>query len=294
MPKSGKEIRRRIRSVKSTEQITKAMKMVAAARLRKSEGRTEASRPYTDTLREVMNRLGSVASEVDHPFLTHIAADVPHVVLLLMTSDKGLCGSFNSHLLSAAEKFIAAQHEQGREVSLICAGKKGRDWAKKTGREILEFHPSFTDKTTFTDLKQLMDLLTRLYTGKEVSEVHLLYARFVNVVKNIPTVVRLLPIEALPSDEEDDGEYRHEYMLEPSPEELLANLLPSYFRTLLFQAAIENFTSENGSRMVAMDNATKAAGEMIDELTLQYNKARQAGITLELLDIVGGAEALEG
>jgi F-type H+-transporting ATPase subunit gamma len=122
MPKSGKEIRRRIRSVKSTEQITKAMKMVAAARLRKSEGRTAASRPYTDTLREVMNRLGSVAGEVDHPFLAHIAADVPHVVLLLMTSDKGLCGSFNSHLLAAAERFIAAQQVQGRKVSLFCAG----------------------------------------------------------------------------------------------------------------------------------------------------------------------------
>lgn len=294
MPKSGKEIRRRIRSVKSTEQITKAMKMVAAARLRKSEGRTAASRPYTDTLREVMTRLGSIAGEVDHPFLAHIAVDVPHVVLLLMTSDKGLCGSFNSHLLTAAERFIASQKAMGREVKLICAGKKGRDWARKTGREVLAYYPSFTDKTTFADLKQLMDLLTTMYTGKEVSEVHLLYARFINVVKNIPTSVRLLPIEALPAGEEDDGEYRHDYMLEPSAEELLANLLPSYFRTLLFQAAIENFTSENGSRMVAMDNATKAAGEMIEDLTLQYNKARQAGITLELLDIVGGAEALEG
>jgi F-type H+-transporting ATPase subunit gamma len=294
MPKSGKEIRRRIRSVKNTEQITKAMKMVAAARLRKSESRTEASRPYTDTLREVMGHLGSVAADVDHPFLAHIAPEVPRSILVLLTSDKGLCGSFNSHLIAAAERHIAAERDKGRAVGLVCAGKQGRNWATKTGQDILAYYPSFNDKTTFADLKPLMDLLTGEYLSQRSAEVHLLYARFVNVVKNIPTIIRLLPIESLASDEEAAGEYRHEYMLEPSPQELLASLLPSYFRALLFQAAIENFTSENGSRMVAMDNATKAAGEMIDDLTLQYNKARQAGITLELLDIVGGAEALEG
>jgi F-type H+-transporting ATPase subunit gamma len=134
------------------------------------------------------------------------------------------------------------------------------------------------------------------YLNMEVAEVYLIYARFVNVIKNVPTLVRLLPIESMPLDEGGAGEdgYRHEHALEPDPEELLRLLLPSYFRALLFQAALENFTSENGSRMVAMDNATSAAGDMIDELTLQYNKARQAGITMELLDIVGGAEALEG
>lgn len=294
MAKSGKDIRRRIRSVKNTEQITKAMKMVAAARLRKSESRTEASRPYADTLREVMGHLGSVADDVDHPFLAPIAPDVERVILVLLTSDKGLCGSFNSHLVAAAERFVTDQRGQGRTVSLVCAGKHGHKWAAKTGQDVLASYPSFTDKTTFGDLKPVMDLLTGEYLARQAAEVHLLYARFVNVVKNIPTVIRLLPIEALAEDEEADGEYRLDYMLEPSPQELLASLLPSYFRTLLFQAAIENFTSENGSRMVAMDNATKAAGEMIDQLTLQYNKARQASITLELLDIVGGAEALEG
>ncbi len=294
MSKGGKEIRRRIRSVKSTQQITKAMKMVAAARLRKAEGRTEASRPYTDTLREVMGRLGAVAAEVDHPYLRHIAPDEPRVYLLLLTSDKGLCGAFNSHLLRRAESFIAEQRERGRSVGVICAGKQGADWARKTGQDVVERYPSFTDQTTFADLSAVMQQLSQAYLSREVSEVHLIYARFVNVVKNIPTVVRLLPIEDLPAGEEQEHEYRQEYMLEPSPEELLASLLPSYFRTVLFQAAIENFTSENGARMVAMDNATNAAADMIDELTLQYNKARQAGITLELLDIVGGAEALKG
>jgi F-type H+-transporting ATPase subunit gamma len=300
MAKGGKEIRTRIRSVKSTQQITKAMKMVAAARLRKSEGRTQASRPYTDTLREVMGRLGAEAGEIDHPFLKHIVPKEPKepdVMLLLMTSDKGLCGSFNTNILRAAAAFYSEQEAKGRKVRLICAGKKGADWARIEGHEITERHPSYTDKTTFADLSPITKVIESAYLKMEVAEVYLIYARFVNVVKNVPTIVRMLPIESLPEDEEgksgEDG-YRHEHALEPDPEELLMLLLPSYFRALLFQAALENFTSENGSRMVAMDNATSAAGDMIDELTLQYNKARQAGITLELLDIVGGAEALEG
>lgn len=297
MAKGGKEIRTRIRSVKSTQQITKAMKMVAAARLRKSEGRTQASRPYTDTLREVMGRLGAEAGEIDHPFLKHIAPDAPEVLLVLMTSDKGLCGSFNTNILRAAAAFYSEQKAKGRKVRLICAGKKGADWARIEGHEITERHPSYTDKTTFADLSTVTKAVESAYLKMEVAEVYLIYARFVNVVKNIPTLVRMLPIESLPGDEAgeaDKGGYRHEHALEPDPEELLRLLLPSFFRALLFQAALENFTSENGSRMVAMDNATSAAGDMIDELTLQYNKARQAGITLELLDIVGGAEALEG
>ena len=294
MAKGGKEIRRRIRSVTSTQQITKAMKMVAAARLRKGEGRTQASQPYTDTLTDVMRRLGGVAGEADHPYLAHIAADVPKVLVLLMTSDKGLCGTFNAHLLNKTEKFISEERAKGREVSFICAGKKGTVWAQSTGQDIVAKYPAFSDKTSYADLTAVTNELTRAYLAREYSEVYLVYARYVNVVKNIPTALRLLPIESLPEDEETGDGYRQDYMLEPSPEELLASLLPSYFRTVLFQAAIENFTSENGARMVAMENATSAAADMIEDLTLQYNKARQAGITLELLDIVGGAEALEG
>ena len=294
MAKGGKEIRRRIRSVGNTQQITKAMKMVAAARLRKGEGRTQASQPYTDTLTDVMRRLGAVAGEVDHPFLAHIAPDVPKVLVLLMTGDKGLCGTFNAHVIARAEKLIRDEQARGRSVAFVCAGKKGRVWAASTGQELLASYPAFSDKTSYNDLMVVTNELTRAYLALEYSEVYLVYARYVNVVKNIPTALRLLPIESLPEGEESDEGYRQDYMLEPSPEELLASLLPSYFRTVLFQAAIENFTSENGARMVAMENATSAAADMIDDLTLQYNKARQAGITLELLDIVGGAEALEG
>ncbi|MCH7471479.1 ATP synthase F1 subunit gamma [bacterium] len=292
MAKGGQDIRRRIRFVTNTQQVTKAMKMVAAARLRKSEGRTRASRPYSDTLREVMRNLSGAGASVPHPFLQHIAPDVPRVLLVLLTSEKGLCGSFNANLIRKAVAFIKEKNTAGREVSIICVGKKGYGFAEGAGLDIAGNYPSFTHTTTFAELKPLTSQITGSYLGEEVSEVHLLYARFIHVVKNEPTLIRLLPIEELP--EEDEAGYSLEYDLQPSPEELLSALLPRYFQTVLFQAIIENFTSENGSRMVAMDNATNAAGDMIEELTLQYNKARQEGITLELLDIVGGAEALKG
>jgi F-type H+-transporting ATPase subunit gamma len=287
------DFRRRIRSVKNTQQITKAMKMVAAARLRKSEGRSVASRPYTDTLKDVMGQLSAAGTESDHPFLRHIAPDVRRVMLVLFTGDKGLCGSFNANLIKRAEQFLREQHELGNEVELVCVGKKGWQYFSRRLPQAPVLRPSFTDKTSFADLRPLIEELTNAYNSHRVSEVYLIYARFINVVKNLPTVIRLLPIEA-PETQPQAGGPKADYELEPSPEELLQALVPRYFQTVLFQAAIENFTSENGARMVAMENATKAAGDMIQDLTLQYNKARQSGITLELLDIVGGAEALKG
>jgi len=279
--------------VRNTQQITKAMKMVAAARLRKSEGRTQASRPYTDTLREVMSSLSGVSGEVDHPYLRHIAPELPRVLLLLFSSDKGLCGSFNTNLIKKAEEFIREQKQQGRQVDLVTVGRKANMHFKRRGFEISAHFPSFTNKSSFADLRPLVTQLTGAYTSMAVSEVYMIYARFINVAKNLPSVIRLLPIEA-PAASTQQGAYRREFTLEPSPQELLLQLLPRYFQTVLFQASIENFTAENGARMVAMENATKAAGDMIKDLTLEYNKARQSGITLELLDIVGGAEALKG
>jgi F-type H+-transporting ATPase subunit gamma len=294
MPKGGKDIRRRIRSVSSTQQITKAMKMVAASKLKRSQSRTEASRPYSDTVCEVLSRISALGAELEHPYLRHIAPEIGNVLAVLFTGDKGLCGAFNSHLIRRTEHFIAEQRQMGRDVTLILAGKKGNAYFKRRAAQIAGFHLGFTNKTTYADLRPLTEQLTSAYLAKQVSEVYLIYGRFVNVMKSAPTVLRLLPIEALEAEAGKPGARRVEYDLEPSPEELLRTLLPRYFQTILFQAAIENFTSENGARMVAMDNATTAAGEMIDALTLQYNKARQAAITFELLDIVGGAEALKG
>lgn len=293
MAKGGKEIRTRIKSVRNTQQLTKAMKMVAASRLRKSEGRTEASRPYAGTLEAMMRDLAAVAGEVDHPFLKHIAADTPRVMLLHITSDRGLCGSYNTNLNKALTHFVEEQRAKGRETTLLCAGKKGYKHAELEGYGVRERFPGFTDKTAFADIKHVTNLMTQAYLNQEVAEVYVLYARFINVMKSEPVALRLLPVAALPGGE-DGGGASGDFILEPSPEELLMQLLPRYFETVLYQAALESFTSENGARMVAMDNATSAAGDMIDELTLQYNKARQAGITLELLDIIGGAEALKG
>ena len=292
MAKGGKEIRTRIKSVRNTQQLTKAMKMVAASRLRKSEGRTEASRPYASTLEAMMRDLAAVAGEVDHPFLSHIAPDVPRVLLLHITSDRGLCGSYNANLNKALSKFVAEQRADGRETELLCAGKKGYKFAEAEGFNVKERFPGFTDKTSFADIKHVTNLMTQAYLSQEVSEVYVLYARFINVMRSEPVALRLLPVAALPGA--DGAGPSGDFILEPSPEELLMQLLPRYFETVLYQAALESFTSENGARMVAMDNATSAAGDMIDDLTLQYNKARQAGITLELLDIIGGAEALKG
>ncbi len=296
MAKGSKEIRKRIRSVKNTQQVTKAMKMVAASRLRKSEGRTQASRPYSDTLREVMGSLAGVAGDVEHPYLKHIAPEVNKVLVLHVASDKGLCGSYNTNINKNLVKFVKEQEALGKQVQVAFVGKKGLKFAEaEMDVEIAGSFPGFTEKTGFSDLKDIFALLSGSYEGKQVSEVYLSYARFVNIVKNIPSVIRLLPLEALEvSGEDEASEFRKEYDLEPNPEELLEILLPRYFQTQLFQAALESFTSENGARMVAMENATSAAGDMIDSLTLEYNKARQAGITLELLDIVGGAEALKG
>jgi F-type H+-transporting ATPase subunit gamma len=295
MAKGGQEIRSRIKSVAGTQQITKAMKMVSAAKLRKSESRAQASRPYSSTLTEVLSNLAGVATDVEHPFLRAIAPDVPRVMAVLFTSDKGLCGAYNSHLFHKATEFIRDQQGQGRQVRLVLAGKKGNQFFSKSRPDVVAgYYPGFTNKTTFADLRRLTNQLTGAYLNKEVSEVFLIYARYINVVKNIPTVVRLLPVEGLAPGDDGRNGHRVEYDLEPDPHELLRTLLPRYFQTVLFQASIESFTSENGARMVAMDNATNAAADMIDSLTLQYNKARQAGITLELLDIVGGSEALKG
>jgi F-type H+-transporting ATPase subunit gamma len=242
----------------------------------------------------MMARLSGASADVDHPYLRHIAPDVPRVMLALFTSDKGLCGSFNTNLLKKAEEFIREQRALGREVVLVTVGRKGQQHFRRRGIEPSAHFASFTNKSSYADLRPLGTLLANAYTGQSVSEVYMIYARFLSVARNVPGTARLLPVETPKETPAAQTDFRQEFTLEPSPEELLVALLPRYFQTVLFQAAIENFTSENGARMVAMENATKAAGDMIKALTLEYNKARQSGITLELLDIVGGAEALKG
>lgn len=263
------------------------MKMVAAAKLKKAEGRLEASRPYFLGLESLRKYVASYAKDISHPFLEQTAAPSGKILLVLITSDKGLCGSFNTNLIRRAEAF-RRQHDD-KEVVFITLGRKGYDYFSKRGLPMQSRFPNFTREAKFSDLHPLFDVILKAYTDGAVESVWMVYAEFVNPMKNIPTQKQVLPIAFA----ETEGEAPGDLILEPAGPDLLEVLLPRLFKMSVFHAVLESFVSENGARMIAMENATSAAADMIESLTLEYNKARQAAITKELLDIVGGAEAMK-
>lgn len=283
-----REFKRRIRSVKNTQQITKAMKMVAAAKLRRAQERAEAARPYTETLQDTLSRLAGVAYDITHPLLDK-REEVRKVGYIVITSDKGLCGAYNTNILRAA---VNAIEEDTREVenSIIAVGRKSRDFFRKRGGVDAEF-VNLGDNTNYADAREIGQYIINAYENEELDEVYVVYARFVNVIRQVPTVAKILPIEP-PKSEEKTEEFFVEYIYEPSAEEILLSLLPRYIGSQIFHAMLEGKASEFGARMTAMGNATENAGEIIDSLTMEMNKVRQAAITDEILDIVGGAEAL--
>lgn len=282
---SLRDIKRRIRSVKSTQQITKAMKMVAAAKLRRAQDRVLQGQPYFDAFYRAMSKLAGYAGELTHPYLQSPNPDIKKDILLHITSDKGLCGSFNVNLNRSVERFLAENPD--REIELVTLGRKGRDYFKSRRFNIRKHFPGFTSECSFADLRDLLTYLETAYVNGEVGRVFIHYARFLNVLKNVPTVMQVLPVET-PTTEE---KVSTDFIFEPKGEELLGFILPRYFQSMVFRTVIESFTSEQGARMVAMENATSAAGDMIHAYTLQYNKARQGAITRELGDIIGGSEA---
>lgn len=282
---SLRDIKRRIRSVKSTQQITKAMKMVAAAKLRRAQDRVIQGQPYFDAFFLAMSKLAGFAGELKHSYLQSPNPETNKDILLLLSSDKGLCGSFNVNLNRSAERFI---HEHSdRNFEIVTLGRKGRDYFKSRGYSIRRHFPGFTSECTFADLRDLMLYIEGAYLKGEINRVYIHYARFVNVLKNIPTIMQVLPVEPPKTDEKLSSDM----IFEPKGEELLGFVLPRYFQSMVFRTVIESFTSEQGARMVAMENATSAAGDMIEAYTLLYNKARQGAITRELGDIIGGSEA---
>ena len=301
MAKGEKTIRRRIKSVKSTQQITRAMKMVSSAKLKKSQSATEAGHPYIDSMVRIIDHLVRALPDYEHPFLTR--ADLPErespdILLVLLTSDKGLCGSFNSNLARKAEYFISENHE--RSIHLMTIGKYGARYFKRQGYSLEEELPAYDFGVHYYDLVSLSQNIEDSFLSGKFAEIWLLYSRFVNPVRQTPTIMKLLPVEheglvagltekdrRLSAEEED-------LIFSPDEQQVLSAMLPRFVRYSLYNAVRENYTSENAARMMAMDNATKNAGEMIDNLTLAYNKARQQAITLELLDIVGGSEGLKG
>ena len=286
-----KDILRKIGAVKKTQQITRAMNMVAAARLRTTQGRMESFEPYASKFAEV---LGNLAVRIDpeiHPLLVK-KEEVSKVELLHFTSDRGLCGSFNTNTINVAEKWVKEQQDKGMDCALTLVGKKGRDYFSKRGFHVTESHVQIYGKIDISFINQMARSFIDRYLNDEVDEVYMIFTRFLSMAKQEPTLVKLLPIEP-PKTEEDTEEGAAEYLCEPSAEELLIELLPKHISVQIYNAFLQNEVSEHAARMAAMDNATKNCSEMVENLTLVYNKARQAAITAELMDIVGGAEAIK-
>jgi F-type H+-transporting ATPase subunit gamma len=285
------DIKRKIGAVKKTQQITKAMNMVSAAKLRGAQLRMEGFRPYAGAFAMMLgNMAGRVEPEI-HPFFQPAAA-VQRVGLVLMTADRGLCGSFNVNLINTAVKFIREKEAAGIEVSLICVGRKGRDFFRRRKREMLAQYVDVWNKFDFSNAVTVArEIMSAFLTGG-VQEVHLIHSRFINMAIQRPKMVQLLPIK--PSEAEAEAGASTEYLFEPPMEQFLEYLLPKYINVLVYHGFLENSASEYAARMTAMDNAQANCKEMITTLSLIMNKARQAAITRELMDIVGGAEALKG
>jgi F-type H+-transporting ATPase subunit gamma len=284
-----RDIKRKIDAVRKTRQITRAMNMVAAAKLRTTQGKMQDFEPYARKFSEVLQNLASRIDPEAHPLLVK-KEKVSNVELLHFSADRGLCGSFNTNTIAVAEKWINDQQANGLEYGLTLVGRKGRDYCRKRNYNITTGHTLIYGKADIAFINQMTKGLIDRYLGDEIDGVYMIYTRFVSMVKQEPTLVKLIPIE--PPQGEAGIEGGAEYLCEPSAEELLIELLPSHVSVQIYNAFLQNEVSEHAARMNAMDNASKNCADMIESLTLVYNKARQASITAELMDIVGGAEAL--
>ncbi len=292
-----KEVKTKIGAVKKTKQITKAMNMVAASRLRGAQTNMDGFRPYAEKYAEVLGGLSGRAGEEASPLLLpHEEVVKKHIILC--SSDRGLCGGFNAHLISKAESFIKEAGED-IEISVTNFGKKGRDRCRKNQIPIISEHIGVIGTVIKFNIASTVGkgLIDGFLNG-EYDEVYVVYSEFISMGRQVATIKQLLPIPPMEFDEDEaedqDKPYLAEHICEPSPDELLGELLPRSVYVQLFRALLETSTSEHAARMMAMENASKACDDMIDNLTLAYNKARQASITAELMDIVGGAEALRG
>ncbi|MBI5602975.1 MAG: ATP synthase F1 subunit gamma [Deltaproteobacteria bacterium] len=283
------DIRRKIGGVKKTQQITKAMNMVAAAKLRGAQIRMENFRPYAGKFLEVINNLSSRIDPESFPLMTQ--RPVKKVELISLTADRGLCGSFNVNLINAGEKFIKARTQEQIELSLVSVGKKGTEYYRRR---------KYSIRSQYVEIFSSFDMIVAAGIGRDVienflmggsDEVYILYGEFINMGVQRPKLLRLLPIA--PMQQEGETAQGLEYLYEPSVAGIFQELLPRYVNVQIYRGMLENAASEQAARMTAMDNATRNCKELINSLTLIYNKARQSAITKELMDIVGGAEALK-
>ena len=290
---SLKAIKKRISSVKSTRQITKAMKMVSAAKLRRAQEAVVAARPFADKMQQVLASLARREDQDAHPLLAQRGKG--KALIVLVTSDRGLCGGFNSNVSKTVERHIRANPDEFEQLDLLLVGRKGNDYLKRRpGMTIFKVYENLlgTGQVSYAPAALIGEELIELFASEQYDAVYLAYNAFRSAISQEPRIVQLLPIvpEAAP---EGGAEYLADYLYEPSAGEVLAQLLPKYVEVQVFRGFLESVASEHGARMSAMDSASKNASEMIGKLTLQYNRARQAAITKELMEIISGAESVK-
>lgn len=283
MAKGMREIKRQIKSTQNTKQITRAMEMVSAANLRRAQRSAEAARPYSDKLKEVVQSIAAGSKGIQHPMLQ--SREVKKTGYLVITSDRGLAGGYNANVLRKVMTEIRENHKSTAEYSIFVIGRKGSNYFRKRNMPVVEEVTGVPDSPTFADIKAVASAAVKNFEDGTYDQLFLVYNQFKNAITQIPTMIRLLPME------EVTGVAAASYEYEPSPEGVLEVLLPKYAETLIYSAVLEGKASEFGARMTAMNSATKNATKMISGYTLAYNRARQASITQEISEIVAGASA---
>lgn len=286
---SVKDIKRKVGAVHKTKQITRAMNMVAASKFKASQLKMDNFRPYASKFMDVLNSLALRVESITHPLLA--VREPKKIRVICLTSDRGLCGGFNTNLIKATERFIREKSSEGREIAMVSVGRKGRDYFRRKAN-IVDQRVDALNKFDMTLAVAISNYVIPPFIAEEYDELYLIYNQFVSVAVQRPTVVRLFPLPSIGQNVGIDAETHIDYVYEPSDEILLQRLLPMYVHVLIYRALLETSAGENGARMAAMDNATSNCEDLIRTLTLKMNKARQAAITAELMDIVGGTEAL--
>ena len=286
------DLKKRIASVKSTQKITKAMKMVAAAKLKRAQESAEKGRPYSEKMNNVILNLSNGISDKENAprLLSGTGKDKIHLCVV-MTSDRGLCGGFNSNIIKKAKSYFAKLSEEGKDLKIVTVGSKGNDQLKRVYGDKIIANISFKESknANYFDAEKVGKMVIEKFEAEEFDVCTIFYNQFKNVITQIPQSQQIIPLK---TDNSEENKSEDSYEFEPDEDEILSNLLPKNISTQIFKAMLENSASEQGSRMSAMDNATRNAGEMVDKLTIEYNRSRQAAITKELIEIISGAESL--
>ena len=286
------DLKKRIASVKSTQKITKAMKMVAAAKLRRAQENAEKGRPYSEKMNNIILNLSSGISDKENApkLLSGTGEDKVHLCIVL-TSDRGLCGGFNTNIIKKAKAYFQKISDEGKTLKIITVGSKGYDQLKRVYKDDIVERISFKDSKTinYLDAEKVGKIIIENFEKEKFDVCTIFYNKFKNVITQIPQEQQIIPLK---TSEAEENSSEDNYEFEPDEDEILSNLLPKNISTQIFKAMLENSASEQGSRMSAMDNATRNAGEMVDKLTIEYNRSRQAAITKELIEIISGAESL--